>query len=103
MLHCHAAKDFPEYAPFFTGTVEYRKGRIINSIKEQEVDILAEAMSGGLGDVIDAYIKLRNEERFDASFLGKITRAFRYKRYPWDRNYLLSRLKHALNHILLRW
>jgi hypothetical protein len=100
-----ASKDFPEYSQFFTGEVEYRKALIVNSINEQRIDVLVEAKSGGLGDVIDVYFKLKKEEAFDESFLGKLMRVltFRNKRYPWDRAYLLSGLKSALNHITLRW
>jgi len=96
------AKDFPEFQKFFTGEVDYIKANIVNA-DNQKIDVLHEFKQGELGDVIEVYFKLMLEEQAERTLWGKIKSLFKFKRMPWDRKYLLSSLKKALNSITLRW
>lgn len=98
-----AGKDFPEYLKFFTGEVAIKHSRLVNVINQPVIEVLDEFKSGNLGDVIDLYIKLKMEEKYEKSFLGKIKRLFSFKRMPWDRSFIISDLKSALNIIQLKW
>jgi hypothetical protein len=96
-------KDFPEFNKFLTGEIEQIKIGIANAIPGQTIDTLSEKVQGGLGDIIDIYFKLKQEEQFEKTLLGKIFRLFKYKRYDYDRTFLLTSLKRALNNMLVTW
>ena len=56
----YIAKNFPEYSKFFTENVDYRDFIIVNS-SNKKTQILEELKQGKLGDVIDLYLKLKQE------------------------------------------
>lgn len=103
------AKDFPEYQKFFTGKPELRQGVIVNSIGRQKIDTVEEMKVGGLGDMLDVYTTLTVEARHERTLAGKFICTFlrpftfNFKRMSYDRNYLLTKLRKALNTIKLKW
>lgn len=99
------SKNFPEYVRFLTGAVEYRKAKIINGCPVQVIDVLEECKQGDLGDIIETYVKLMAEDKAEKTFWGslKLNIFGIGKRTPWDREYIMSDLKRALNNINVRW
>jgi hypothetical protein len=98
------AKHFPEYLRFCTGKVEWRKHRIVNVADQPEIDALDEVMEGGLGDIVETYVNLMLEKRDAGTFMGGLRNFFNFKRQSYDRDYILGKLKTALNdNFTLRW
>lgn len=98
----YVSKDFPEYHKFLTGEIIYKPAVIVNH-GNMKTEIIGEVCKGKLSEVLDVYINLKLEERFEKTFFGRIRSIFKTKRMPYDRDYILSHLKRYLSSITLDW